>query len=235
MQNTVVALKREGKQTFSSLASGQQGALQLALKPLQNMFSRSLVMSFAIKHKIRLTVLGNLRPFALFDLLISSSLLCPGLFPDSSWAEASDLLKQSMDSPALRMWDGKVPTFNPTPSSRLRPFRAALPPPRTGPSPNRTWRLDSPTDRSCRRSERRGDRNIRSSQGRGGRSARGRSSHSSTTDGAARRGHNSHGGARHYPNPRRRSNTGNTSHRSGPRGRAGSSSGHQGRQYGRSF
>ena len=32
MQNTVVALKREGKQTFSSLASGQQGALQLALK-----------------------------------------------------------------------------------------------------------------------------------------------------------------------------------------------------------
>ena len=36
MQNTVVALKREGKQTFSSLASGQQGALQLALKPLQN-------------------------------------------------------------------------------------------------------------------------------------------------------------------------------------------------------
>ena len=91
MQNTVVTLKREGKQTFSSLASGQQGALRLALKPLQNMFSRALVKSFAVKHRLRLTVLGNLRPFALFDKLISSSLLCPGLFPDSSWAEASDL------------------------------------------------------------------------------------------------------------------------------------------------
>ena len=43
MQNTVVALKREGKQTFNSLATGQQGALQFALKPLQNMFSRALI------------------------------------------------------------------------------------------------------------------------------------------------------------------------------------------------
>ena len=41
MQNTVVALKREGKQTFSSLAAGQQGAIQFALKPLQNMFSNA--------------------------------------------------------------------------------------------------------------------------------------------------------------------------------------------------
>ena len=53
MQNTVVALKREGKQTFS-LASGQQGALRLALKPLQNMFSWALVKSFAVKHRLRL-------------------------------------------------------------------------------------------------------------------------------------------------------------------------------------
>ena len=130
MQNTVVALKREGKQTFSSLAAGQQGALQFALQPLQNMFSRALVKSFAVKHRLRLAVLGNLRPFALFDKILSSSLLCPGLFPDSSWAEASNLLRQAMDSPALRAWDGKVPSFNPSPSSRPRPFRAALPPPR---------------------------------------------------------------------------------------------------------
>ena len=235
MQNTVVALKTEGKQTFSSLASGQQGALQLALKPLQNMFSRSLVKSFAIKHKLRLTVLGNLRPFALFDLLLSSSLLCPGLFPDSSWAEASDLLRQSMDSPALRTWDGKVPTFNPTPSSRPRPFRAALPPPRMARSPNRTWRSDGSTGRSFRRLDQRGDRNNCSSRGRGGGSSRGRSSHSSTADDAARRGHNPRGGARRYPNPRCRSNNGNTSYHSGSRGRAGSSSGHRGRQSGRSF
>ena len=234
MQNTVVALKREGKQTFSSLASGQQGALQLALKPLQNMFSRSLVKSFTIKHNLRLSVLGNLRPFALYDLLLSSTLLCPGLFPDSSWAEASDLLKKSMDSPTLRAWDGKVPTFAPTPSSRPRPFRAALPPPRTPRSLNHTRRSDGPTDHSFRRPDRRGDRYNRSYRGRGGHSSRGRTSHSSTSDTAARRG-NPSGGARYPANPRRRSTYGNASRRSGSRGRAGSSSGHRGRQYGRSF
>ena len=85
MQDTVVALKREGKQTFSSLAAGQQGALQFALKPLKNMFSRTLIKAFAVKHRLRLAVLESLRPFALFEKLLSSSLLCRGLFPDSSW------------------------------------------------------------------------------------------------------------------------------------------------------
>ena len=77
MQNTVVSLKREGKQTFNSLAAGQQGALQFALKPLQNMFSRALIKAFAVKHRLRLAVLGNLRPFAIYDNLLSSSLICP--------------------------------------------------------------------------------------------------------------------------------------------------------------
>ena len=234
MQNTVVALKREGKQTFSSLASGQQGALQLALKPLQNMFSRSLVKSFSIKHNLRLSVLGHLRPFALYDLLLSSSLLCPGLFPDSSWAEASELLKQSMDSPTLRAWDGKTPTFATPSSSRPRPFRAALPPPRTPRSPERARRSDGPSDRSFRRPNRRGDRQYRSYRGRGGHSSRGRSFHSSTSTTATRRG-NPNGNANNSANSRKRSNYGNASRRSGSRGRAGSSSGHRGRQYGRSF
>ena len=117
------------------------------------MFSRALVKSFAVNHRLRLTVLGNLRPFALFDKLISSSLLCPGLFPDSSWAEASDLLRQSMDSLALRAWDGKVPTFNPPPSSRPRPCRAALPPPRASRSSPRPWRSDGSAGRSSRPSD----------------------------------------------------------------------------------
>ena len=82
MQNTVVALKREGKQT-SSLASGQQGALQLALKPLQNMFSRSLVKSFSIKHNLRLSVLGKPPSFCALWLITflyaSLSWSLPGL------------------------------------------------------------------------------------------------------------------------------------------------------------
>ena len=222
MQNTVVSLKREGKQTFSSLASGQQGALRLALKPLQNMFSRALVKSFAVKHRLRLTVLGNLRPFVLFDKLISSSLLCPGLFPDSLWAEVSDLLRQSMDSPALRAWDGKVSTFNPPSSSRPRPFRAALPPPRASRSSPRPWRSDG----SAGRSDRRGERNARFSRGRGGRSSRGRSSHTSTAGDAPHRAPNPRGGARGHYNPRHRYNNGSASQHSGSGGRASSSSGH---------
>ena len=121
MQNTVVALKREGKQTFS-LAAGQQGVLRFALKPLQNMFSRALVKSFAVKHRLRLVVLGSLRPFALFDKLISSSLLCPGLFLDSSWAEASDLLQQAMDKTGLTSVGREGAIFQPfffLPSSAL--------------------------------------------------------------------------------------------------------------------
>ena len=114
MQNTVVALKREGKQTFNSLATGQQGALQFALKPLRNMFSRALVKAFAFKHRLRVEVLGTLLPFPIYDVLLSSSLICPGLFPDSSWDEATNLLRQSMDSPSLRTWDGKAPAFNAT-------------------------------------------------------------------------------------------------------------------------
>ena len=231
LQNTVVALKREGKQTFSSLASGQQGAIQLALKPLQSMFFRALVKSFAVKHRLRLTVLGILRPFALFDKLISSSLLCPGLFPDSSWAEASDLLRQSMDSLALRAWDGKVPTFNPSPSSHPRPFRAALPPPRASRSSPRPWRSDG----SAGRSDRRGERNARFSRGRGGCSSRGRSSHTSLTGDAPRQAHNPRGGSRGRNNPRRCYNNSSTNHHSGSRGCAGSSSGHRGRQSGRSY
>ena len=186
MQNTVVALKREGKQTFSSLAAGQQGVLQFALKPLHNMFSRALVKAFAIKHRLRLVLLGSLRPFALFEKLLSSSLLCPGLFPDSSWAEASDLLRQAMDSPALRAWDGKVPSINPSPSSRHRPFRAALPPPRASRSSPRPWRSESSAGCSSRRSDLRGEHNARFSRGRGSHSSRGRSSHTSSTGGAPR-------------------------------------------------
>ena len=123
MQNTVVALKREGKQTFSSLATGQQGALQFALKPLRNMFSRALVKAFAFKHRLRVEVLGTLRPFPIYDVLLSSSLICPGLFPDSSWDEATNLLRQSMDSPSLHTWDGKAPAFNAPPPARTRSFR----------------------------------------------------------------------------------------------------------------
>ena len=195
------------------------------------MFSRALVKSFAVKHRLRLTVLGNLRPFALFDKLISSSLLCPGLFPDSSWAEASDLLRQSMDSPALRAWDGKVLTFNPSPSSCPRPFRAALPPPRAPQASPHPWRSDG----SAGRSDRRGECNARFSWGRGGRSSRGRSSHTSSTGDAPRQAHNPRGGSRGRNNPRRRYNNSSTSHHSGSRGRAGSSSGHRGRQSGRSY
>ena len=133
MQNTVVALKREGKQTFSSLATGQQGALQFALKPLRNMFSRALVKAFAFKHRLRVEVLGTLRPFPIYDVLLSSSLICPGLFPDSSWDEATNLLRQSMDSPSLHTWDGKAPAFNALPPARTRSFRDPPPFAQTAP------------------------------------------------------------------------------------------------------
>ena len=54
MQNKVVAIKREGKQTFSSLAEGQQGALALAFSPL--VFEKKTVffqtMFFIVKKKL---------------------------------------------------------------------------------------------------------------------------------------------------------------------------------------
>ena len=181
MQNTVVALKREGKQTFSSLASGQQGALQFALKPLQNMFSRALIKAFAVKHRMHLAVLGTLRPFAIYDSLLSSSLICPGLFPDSSWDEATVLLRQAMDSQSLRAWDGKVPSFNAPTPARTRPFRAPLPPPRTPRQLPNPWRSDPSVTRNPRRTNHRGDTNSRYSRGRGGRSSRGQSSRSSNS------------------------------------------------------
>ena len=128
------------------------------------MFSRALIKAFAIKHQLHLAVLGNLRPFAIFDNLLSSSLICPGLFPDSSWDEASGLLRQAMDSPSLRAWDGKVPSFNTPSSARPRPFCATLPSPRAShPSP-RPWRSDTSTARSSCRSDRRGDHNARFSE-----------------------------------------------------------------------
>ena len=238
MQNMVVALKREGKQTFSSLAAGQQGALQFALKPLQNMFSRALVKAFAFKHRLRLEVLGTLRPFAIYDVLISSSLICPGLFPDSSWDEAANLLRQSMDSPSLRTWDGRAPAFNAPPPARARSFREPPPsprPPRQSPTP---WRADTSCNRNPRHTNNRGDSNNRSFRGRGGRSSRGRSSqfsHTSPPSASFRQPPAQRGRSRGRANSRRQYANRNSSRRSGSRGRAGSSSAHRGRQSGRSF
>ena len=55
--------------------------------------------------------------------MMFSSLICPGLFPDSSWDEAANLLRQSMDSPSLRTWDGRAPAFNAPPPAHARSFR----------------------------------------------------------------------------------------------------------------
>ena len=238
MQNTVVALKREGKQTFSSLAAGQQGALHFALKPLQNMFSRALVKAFAFKHRLRPEVLGTLRPFAIYDVLLSSSLICPGLFPDSSWDEAANLLRQSMDSPSLRTWDGRAPAFNAPPPARARSFRDPPPPsprpPRQSPTP---WRADTSGARNPRHTNNRGESDNRSFRGRGGRSSRGRSSQPSHTPphSASFRQPPAHRGRRGRANSRRQYANRYSSRRSGSRGRAGSSSAHRGRQSGRFF
>ena len=241
MQNTVVALKREGKQTFSSLATGQQGALQFALKPLRNVFSRALVKAYAFKHRLRLEVLGTLRPFPIYDTLLSSSLICPGLFPDSAWEEATNLLRQSMDSPSLRTWDNKAPPFNaPPPPARSRSFRDPLPSPshrqpRHYPT---SWRTDTSGAHNSRQTYTRNGSTTQAFRGRGARSARGSSSqpprappHStSSRQPPAPRGH-----SRGRANSRRNNNPRQTSRRSGPRGRAGSSSTRRGRQSGRSF
>ena len=241
MQNTVVALKREGKQTFSSLATGQQGALQFALKPLRNVFSRALVKAYAFKHRLRLEVLGTLRPFPIYDTLLSSSLICPGLFPDSAWEEATNLLRQSMDSPSLRTWDNKAPPFNaPPPPARSRSFRDPLPSPshrqpRHYPT---SWRTDTSGAHNSRQTYTRNGSTTQAFRGRGARSARGSSSqpprappHStSSRQPPAHRGH-----SRGRANSRRNNNPRQTSRRSGPRGRAGSSSTRRGRQSGRSF
>ena len=240
MQNTVVALKREGKQTFSSLATGQQGALQFALKPLRNVFARALVKAYAFKHRLRLEVLGTLRPFPIYDLL-SSSLICPGLFPDSAWDEATNLLRQSMDSPSLRTWDNKAPPFNaPPPPARSRSFRDPLPSPSHRPPRQYTtpWRTDTSSTRNPRHTYTRDGSTTQAFRGRGARSARGYSSqpsrappHStSSRQPPAHRGH-----SRGRANSRRHNNPRQNSRRSGSRGRAGSSSARRGRQSGRSF
>ena len=179
MQNTVVALKREGKQTFSSLASGQQGALQFALKPLRNVFARALVKAYAFKHRLCLEELGTLRPFPIYDVLLSSSLICPGLFPDSAWDEATNLLRQSMDSPSLRTWDNKAPPFNaPPPPARTRSFRDPLPSPSPRPPRqyNTLWRTDTSGARNPRHTSNRDGSTTQAFRGRGARSARGHSS-----------------------------------------------------------
>ena len=241
MQNTVVALKREGKQTFSSLATGQQGALQFALKPLRNVFARALVKAYAFKHRLRLEVLGTLRPFPIYDVLLSSSLICPGLFPDSAWDEATNLLRQSMDSPSLRTWDNKAPPFNaPPPPARTRSFRDPLPSPSPRPPRqyNTLWRPDTSSARNPRHTSNRDGSTTQAFRGQGARSARGHSSQPSRApphsasfrQPPAHRGH-----SRGRANSRRQNNSRNYSCRSGSRGRAGSSSARRGRQSGGSF
>ena len=236
MQNTVVALKREGKQTFSSLATGQQGALHFALKPLRNVFARALVKAYAFKHRLRLEVLGTLRPFPIYDVLLSSSLICPGLFPDSAWDEATNLLRQSMDSPSLRTWDNKAPPFNaPQPPARTRSFRDPLPSPSHRPPRQYTtpWRTDTSGARNPRHTYSRDGSTTQAFRGRGARSAWGQSAqpsrappHSaSSCQPPAHRGH-----SRGWANSLCHNNSRHNSRRSGSRGRA-----RRGRQSGGSF
>ena len=52
-------------------------------------------------------------------MLLSSSLICPDLFPHTAIDDTSELLKQSMDSNVIRTWDGKVPAFQAPPPQPL--------------------------------------------------------------------------------------------------------------------
>ena len=119
----VFALKQESLLTFDSLALGQKWAVELSLRPLKNMLQRSMVEAFHTKQRLRNQILGCLRPFAVRDCLFSF-LICPGLFLQSAFDKASDLLKASMDSLNIRDWRDKIPSFLQAPSQPSQSFRA---------------------------------------------------------------------------------------------------------------
>ena len=109
IHHTVVAVKVEGKQPLSTLVQGSQEAIKLGTEQLETTFLRAILQAFKIKQRMRKQVLGMLRPYSIQQGLQSSSLLCPGLFPQSAIDQASTLLKEAMDKQTVRAWNGKNP------------------------------------------------------------------------------------------------------------------------------
>ena len=98
----------------------------ISLPPLKNMLFRALIKAFAVKHRLRLAVLGSLRPFSVHDLLLFSSLICPDLFSLSAVDDATEISDfETVHGyewyPHLGRQVGKVPAFQSPPSAVPRP------------------------------------------------------------------------------------------------------------------